>query len=1038
MRKIIQNNRWKLFPASIISIFLGGTIEQINAQTQKDSAKSSLDSVIVTAYGIKRNANSLGFATQTVSGDNLRTVPGSNFINSLSGRIAGVQITSSNAIGGNNNVIIRGFKSLTQSNQALFVVDGIPFDNTNQSSNGTELGNVASDWNTSDIASVTVLKGAAAAALYGSRAANGVVLINTRKATSGRVSFHLNFNQGIKTGFIDHSTMPKLQKEYGQGNGSEGYSAAYPNQNGYFYYTPVFNSGGSPKNVVITDEDLGWGPAYDKNLLVYNWDAFVPGNKNYGVATPWVASNSDFYDYFQTPLTNITSIVLDGSDESSDYKFGYQYTNDKGIQPNSNQRKHAVNFAYNKQIIPQLEIGATINYFNQNSTNRGTYDYRSANTNLRDFRQWLPSSVNFDELRSDYNRGLNASWNMVSGYYDSIMSTPITAAYHNNPFWNDYENYNDDSRERYFGNIHAKFNINNDLNLLVRFARDQYTQLSENRMAVGSYRTALYARNDIKYGENNFDVLLNYSKRLNHLLYLKVLLGSNIRRTNNQSISASTSGGLSVPGLYSIANSLLTPDPPVEYDGTKQINGYFGDVSLNIGNLVNVEGTIRRDKSSALPSNHNTYYYPSVSANFLFYKLLPQWDWLSYGKLRLNYAEVGNDAPIYSVTNTYVNQPAFNGISYYSIPSVNNNPNLKPERSKNYEFGLELGFLNNRINLDATYYHSKLYDQITPITPSTSTGYSQFYVNGGSIQNKGIEVSLNVIPVQTTHFTYDFTLNWSKNDNKVLSLYGGQSSYTIATYQNSIQLVAEAGKSYGILRGSDYQYLNGERLVDANGYYLKSSNKLSDLGKVTPDWIGGWSNRFRYNNFILSFLIDASKGGSVYSLDMDNGQRSGILAETAAKNDLGNPLRNSLADGGGIILNGVTADGQPNTTRIEVSDAYKLGSNIPFGSTRGLTAKSYVYDASWVKLREVSIGYDLPQKLLSKTKSIKNINLSLSGRNLWIIHKNLPYSDPEQGSPSTTLTNTAAMVYNQNASIGYQNGVYPTVREFAFNIRLTL
>lgn len=1004
---------------------------------QRDTSSKQLDSIVVTAYGIKRNATQLVYAAQTVGAKELSWVPTSNFTNALSGRVAGLQITSSNAIGGSNNIILRGFKSLTQNNQALVVVDGVPFDNSNQSLNGTDLGNVAADWNPNDIASITVLKGAASAALYGSRAANGVLLITTKKAKAGERSPNIIFSQGLKTGSIDRGTMPKVQKDYGQGNGTKGYNTAYPNQSGFFYYTPVFNSNGERKNVVITDEDQGWGPKYDPNLLVYNWDAFVPGNQNYGRATPWTASPSDFYDYFQTPLSNNTSILVDGADEQSNYKFGYQYTNDKGIQPNSNLRKHLLNFAYNRNVYQNLELGIAFNYLNQSAKNRGTYDYRAANTNVRDFRQWLPSSVNFKELKDDYNRGLNASWNMVAGSYDKVLTTPIAAAYHNNPFWNDYQNYNNDNRERYFGNIHAQYNVNKDLNVLVRLSRDQYSQFVESRMAVGSYRAALYTRSNVKYGETNFDVLINYNKQLTSAIQLKAILGSNIRRTRTESIAASTSGGLSVPGLYTIANSLLTPDPPVEYDGAKQINGYFADVAFNIGQLVNIEGTIRRDKSSALPSNHNTYYYPSVGANFLFHRLLDRWDWLSYGKLRLNYASVGNDAPIYSVQNTYVNQPAFNGINYFSIPSINNNPNLKPERSNNYEAGLELGFWQNRINLDVTYYRSRLYDQITPITPSTATGYSQFFVNGGTIQNQGVEVSLNVVPVRTKDFTYDFTLNWSKNNNKVISLYQAQSSYTIATYQNSIQLAAEVGKPYGILQGSDYQYVEGKRLVDATGSYVKSTNKLSDLGKVTPDWIGGWSNRFQYKNFQLSFLVDASKGGNVYSLDIDNGQRAGVLAETAGNNDLGNPLRNPLSQGGGVILDGVTADGKQNTTRIDVSDSYKLGSKIPFGSTRGLTAKSYVYDASWIKLREVSLGYNLSGKQLGWDKVVQNIYVSLSGRNLWIIHKNLPYSDPEQGAPSTTLTNTAPMVYNTNASIGYQNGVYPTVREWAFNIRLT-
>ncbi len=528
---------------------------------------------------------------------------------------------------------------------------------------------------------------------------------------------------------------------------------------------------------------------------------------------------------------------------------------------------------------------------------------------------------------------------------------------------------------------------------------------------------------------------MNYDHNLNTDFNLKALLGTNIRRTTTSSIGVVTSGGLVVPGLYTISNSVASPAAPIEYQGTKQVNGFFGGFTLGYRDFLSLDATGRVDQSSALPQAHNSYFYPAVSGSFIFSNLLHEQSWLSFGKLRLNYAEVGSDAPIYSLRNTYVAGTPFNGQNIFSNPLTNNNANLRPERTKSYEAGLEVSFLANRINLDLTYYDSKSVNQITPITPSTATGYTNFYVNGGSIQNRGVEVVLNVVPVKTKDFRYDLTVNWSKNNNKVLSLYGGQPSYTIANYQNAIQLVAEVGKPYGVLRGSDYVYLNGQPQVDANGYYIKSTNKNADIGNITPDWVGGVTNRFTYKSISLSFLVDASHGGDVYSLDMDNGSRSGILAYTAANNDLGNPLRNPLSQGGGIILPGVHADGSPNTTRIDVSNANTLGSKLPFGSTNALAASSYVYDASWVKLREVAFSYALPKQLFTG-KAIKGATFTLSGRNLWIIHKNLPDADPEQGAPSTTLTSAAPMVYNPNAAIGYQNGVLPSVKQFIFNVRL--
>lgn len=994
--------------------------------------------MITTALGIKRDRNLVPYATQQVSSDDLNRTPGNNFIKNLSGKVAGLQITSGNTLGGSNNVILRGFKSLTQTNQALFVVDGIPFDNTNQSKSGLDLGNAASDINPEDIESVSVLKGAAAAALYGSRAANGVILINTKKGKAGQSGLSVTLNQSFQTGSIDQSTLPEYQTRYGQGKGSAGFNAAFPNQNSGFYYTPVIGSNGQPRPVVITDQDLAWGPAYDAGLAVYNWDAFVPGGADYGKATPWVpAQNNKASDYFQTPFSSNTSLFINSSQERTTFKLGYTNNYERGIAPNSSIKKNVLNFSGSTQLAEQLTVGAGINYSNTVAKNRSTYDYRATNTNVRDLRQWLPSNIDLKEQRAAYERGYNASWNVIAGRYANDSGEIIKAAYHNNPYWNDYENYNNDKRDRYFGNVYANYKIITGLQATARISRDSYDQYAENRIAVGSYQTSAYGNSDVKFAETNYDFLLNFDRNISKDLNLKALLGTNIRRTSTQSTSSVTSGGLVVPGLYAISNSAALPNAPLEYDGTKQVDGIFAGITLTYDNFLTLDATGRRDRSSALPKANNSYFYPAVSGSFTFSNLLKEQSWLSFGKLRVNYAEVGNDAPIYSIRNTYTAGTPFNGQTVYSNPLTNNNPNLIPERNKTYEAGLEASFLANRLNFDITYYHSRLTNQITPITPSTATGFSNFYVNGGTTQNQGVEVVLNIVPVKTSDFKWDFTLNWSKNNNKVLSLYGGQSSYNIASYQNSVQLVAEVGKPYGTIRGSDYVYLNGKRLVDDNGYYVKSDNKNSDIGNISPDWIGGLTNRFSYKNLSLSFLIDASKGGDIYSLDLDNGSRSGILAPTGANNDLGNPLRNTLAQGGGIVLEGVKADGSANTKRIDVSDANTLGAKLPFGSTNALTARSYVYDASYIKLREVAVSYALPKHLFDHAKGIKGATFTLSGRNLWIIHKNLPYADPEQGSPSTTLTNTDPIIYNSNASIGYQNGVFPTVREFALNVRLT-
>ncbi len=987
----------------------------------------------MTALGLRRTKSSLTYSAQQITGAELNTTPNTSFLDGLSGKVAGLTITSNNGLGGSDNVILRGFKSLTQTNQALFVVDGVPFDNTTQNQSGYDLGNVVSDLNPENIESLTVLKGAAASALYGSRASNGVIEITTKKWKKGTTGLGITVNENFVVGSVDNSTLPKYQTQYGQGYGSAGASSP----DGFFYYQPAVGSGGQNVSIVETDEDQVWGSAYNKNLSVYNWNAFSPGNASFAKATPWApAAHYKPNDFFVTPVTNISSINLVGGGDKGSFTAGYSNHYESGLLPNSSIKKNLLHFAANYNVTDQLTVGGAIYYVSESGLNRNSYDFRAVQSTMRDFRQWWPTNVDIEEQKADYFRSrTNNAWNILGGYETAAPDNLPQAAYHNNAYWTAYENYNTDTRQRYFGNINASFKITDYLSVTGRVARDYYDQTFETRVAIGSYQKSSYGSFLGSYGETNYDLLLNFNKNLTKDINLKALLGTNIRQDEYTSTYSSTNGGLVTPRLYALSNSVNTPAAPVESDINKQVNGIFAGVTLSYRQLVTLDATLRRDVSSTLPDGNNTYYYPAVSGNFIFSKLLPDLGWLSYAKFRANYAEVGGDAPAYSLQNTYSPGTPFNGQTIFSYTSTNNNPNLVPEKNKTYEFGLEAYLLKNRLGIDVTYYHSELVNQITPISPSTATGFSNFYVNGGSIQNQGVEVVINAVPVKTRDFEWDLTINWSKNQNKVLSLYNNQPSYTIASLQNSIQIVAEVGKAYGIIRGTDYQYLNGQILIGADGYPIKATNTKSDIGNINPDWTGGISNTVRYKNLSLNFLIDIKKGGDVYSLDMDYGSWSGVIPETAGKNSLGNPIRNPLNQGGGYLIKGVTADGKANTTLVDAYDINLDGSKFPFGSVNSQAAKSFVYDASYVKLRELAITYSVPTSIFGANAFVKGLDISLTGRNLWIIHKNLPYSDPEQGQASTTLSSTAPIVYNPNATIGYQTGAFPSVRQFGFNVR---
>jgi TonB-linked SusC/RagA family outer membrane protein len=977
--------------------------------------------VVTTALGIKRSRNSLPYATQQLTAAEINKTPSSNFVDNLSGKVAGLEVTSSNTLGGSNNVILRGIKSLTQSNQALFVVDGVPYDNAAPSANSYDLGNAISDLNPQDIESMSVLKGAAASALYGSRGSNGVILITTKKGIKRKgIGVELGF--GIVTGTPDHSTLPKYQEDYGEGYGSQG-NADAGNPNPYFYFQPTLTSGGQKVQIVQTDVDQATGPAYDPSLMVYQWDAFSPGNPNYGKATPWKpAAHHQPTDYFVTPLTTITSISAEGGSDKGTFRLGYSKSVDKGYMPNSVETKNSLTFNSTYNLTDNLTAGGQIMY--TDGSTRGRYGYGYAGVNqMTDFRQWWQTGIDIDAEKADYFRTkTNASWNWLGGYLTNGPAGIVKPAYHDNVYWTKYQNYESDSRTRFNGNVHLNYKVASFLNVMARVSIDNWNALMETRSNIGSSASSAYSRNTTGFTETNYDLLINFDKNIGDNFNVKALLGGNIRQDLNTGISAASNGGLVVPGFYALANSVNTPNAPSETNSPKEVDGIFAGATISWRDMITLDGTIRRDKSSTLPFNNASYYYPAVSANWVFSKLLPEATWLSYGKLRGSYAAVGGDAPPFSVANTYVSVTPFNGQTIFGEPTTNNNPLLLPEKNHTYEGGVELSFLKRRIGLDVTYYNAKQSNQIMPVTTSSASGFSKFYVNGGVLQNKGLEVTLNLVPVRTRDFMWNMTINWSRNTNKVLSLYGGQPSFLVQSYQNSVQLVAETGKSWGILRGTDYTYLNGQRVVDANGKYIKNSNKLSDIGNINPDWLGGVNNSFRYKNFTFSFLIDVRQGGQVYSLDMDYGASGGLTLNTAGKNAKGVGVRAPLAAGGGVLFPGVTADGKANTVYMDASDINS--GKYPWSSLFAEAARNYVYDASWVKLREAAFTWSLPKRITDKLNFVKGMDLSLTGKNLWIIHKNLPNSDPEQG------------VASGNGSMGFQSGAYPVYRNFGFNVRV--
>jgi hypothetical protein len=587
--------------------------------------------------------------------------------------------------------------------------------------------------------------------------------------------------------------------------------------------------------------------------------------------------------------------------------------------------------------------------------------------------------------------------------------------YTDNYYWTRYQNYENDTRSRIFGNAMLNYKATDYLNLMGRVTLDTYNEFQEERIAVGSQAAGAYSRFDRTFNETNYDLLANFDKNVTKDINVKALAGLNLRKSYSRSISAATNGGLIVPGLYSVANSKGTVAAPSESYTPREVFGVFGGLTLSYKNFLTLDGTVRQDKSSTLPVANNAYLYYSGAASWNFSEHFKDLPWLTSGKLRVNYATVGNDAPWGSIKNVYDQPAPFGSTILFSAPSTQNNPFLKPEQTQSREIGLEMAFMQNRLGFDLTYYQTNTLDQIMPASVSTATGFSSTYVNAGNIENQGVELSLFANPIKTADFSWNVNVNFTKNNSLVLSLYNGSQNLQIATFQGGVSFNATVGQPYGIIQGKTWNLKDGQKLVKANGRYDITTTTTNNIGNVNPNWIGGVNNSFRYKNLTFNFLIDIKQGGNVFSLDQYYGAATGVLAESAGLNDKGNPSRNSIADGGGVIMPGVKADGTPNDIRVEnVYGTYGYAYN---------PAAAFVYDASYIKLREANIVYSVPSSIVRKLGGVKGVDLSVFGRNLWIIQKFVPYADPEENLSSGNIQ-------------GYQSGAYPTTRSIGFNVKL--
>lgn len=968
----------KKLTTSVLAVVLTGSFALVNAQ-QKDTIKTQdIEGVVVTALGIKREKKSIGYAAQEVSGETISDAGQNNALSALSGNVAGVTVTSPSSMGGSTRITMRGISSIIGENRPLIIVDGVPLDNSNindtdtqRGAGGRDYGDTTFDINPDDVESVTVLKGGPAAALYGSRASNGVIIYTTKQAKKGRTSVELNTGVSFESIYI----RPQLQNQYGGG-----LADTLP--------TAVIN--GETYNIADYGMDESWGPKYDPNLMYLPWNAFDPEfAEDYMKQIAWGAPDKGVDSFFNVGMTLTNNISVSKSFEKSNIRVSYTNTDITGIVPTSSIKKHNFAINMNSELSEKLKVETGINFVQTHGFNRPEQGYGD-NSVAQKFYQWGQRQLDFSKLK-DYKlaNGMQRSWNRT-GWDDG---TPL---YSDNPYWTINENVSNDKRNRFFGNAGLTYDILDNLYVVGKVYADIYSQDNDSRVAIGSQSTSGYATSTRTFSEFNYEARVHWNPRVSDDFTVQTFVGANRRNSKVSSLFGQTVGGLIIPNFYNLRNSIETPLAQ-NTDSERRVNSVFGSLSLGFKETLFIEATGRNDWFSTTVHDG---FYPSVTGSFVFSNLVKA-NWLSFGKLRAGWANVASDTDPYQVVNVMNQSINFNGQPRYTLSTRNNNPELKPEMKETKEIGIEANFFKNRFGFDVTYYDVNVQDAILPLTIDPATGFRSNVVNAGEIRNKGIEAMVFLTPVKTKDFSWTMNWNFAQNENEIVKLYEGVSTYQLTNAPFRARLLAVEGEAYGSIYGTDFVYdANGNKVIGSNGRYVASA--ITNLGSTLPDYNMGLRNSFKYKNLSLSFLFDMQKGGKYFSTSHMWGMYSGMIEE-------------STLDGnraGGIVLDGVLADGSQNTRNIS-AQAYGA---MYYNTVDALN----VFDASYIKLRDVTIGFDLPKSLIGGF--LEGVRISAFGRNLVAWNLDWKGMDPENTS------------YGSGNIQGLEGGSLPSTRQYGFNV----
>lgn len=991
-----------------------GESTNFDIQMQVDN---QLSEVVVTALGSVKENRALGYSIQTVEGDAIENAKETNIINALQGQIAGVQIQGSpSTLGGSSRITIRGSNSFLGNNQPLFVIDGVPINNGNFSNSSQQrgfgggdydYGNMAGDIDPQSIKSMNVLKGAAATALYGSRGANGVILITTKDGSGKVLKKGLGVTINSSITFDTVNNLIPMQQMYGGGSTNSDYSHGFSEliQDGVTYLYPNYKKDGS------------WGPKYDPNVLVRHWDSWDPNSPLYKETRPWVAPENSYENYFDTGITLTNSIAFEGSNEQGNFRLGYTNLDQTGTIPNGNLKRNTVTLKSNYNLTNKLKAGMSFNYINTTAENRNTTGYDNSNP-MQAFTQWWQTQLDVERLRKyqDNSLGQQFTWNprgpIVNPDTKELIRWDASPNYFDNPFWVRENFLQEDVRNRLFGNANLSYQITDELSFATQFSTDWYQFSVREGIPHRSVDQSKYREIERRFQETNMDIRLNYNKDINDELNLTAFVGANKMRSLSRRTTIASSGGLVVDKFFNIANSAESSITKYADDSSydhieRGINSIYGAVTLDWKELVYVDISARNDWSSTLPTENNSYFYPSTSLSFVFSEIV-ETNLINFGKIRLSRAQAGNDASPYALLDVFSPQPPnFGSNPLYRVPSSRNNPNLKSELTTEYEIGVDLRMLDNRIFIDVAYYDRNTTDQVFNVDSPYATGYSSVLTNAGEMRNWGWEFQLGGAPIQTEDFKWNLGLNLTFLNNEVVELTEGIENLSMGnTWAADLRI--QKGKPYMALYGQDYIYdNNGRRVVGDNGYYKTTEDRVY-LGSAIADVVGGFNTSFSYKNFNLSALFDFQKGGILHSTSLQWSKYSGMHPETVAFNGESDTRAN------GMVLPGVTESGAENTKSVDPQGYYQ---------SMWRFAAPNVYEANFLKFRELRLSYSFPNNITS-LMSLQNLDLSLFGRNLAILSSDVPYIDPQ-------------IITGAGNRQGLENAQVPSTRSFGINLRAT-